>query len=227
MSATVHRETGSGVREVAAQSDGGRRSATRTPARRRSLIRDLVIGHLVGVDHLGCEALVHSAQRCDAMIEGITDLVQAVDFVGELFGKTTPDLGGGNRSGRVLLTWSADTGTNSVEAQRSTAEHRDCRRAGVPADGLIQSQQRLDAGRPRVRAVANLRQRVAVRPATASHFLLGQVQLRDTCIDEMDKPLNAVGWNRHTPHPTARNTQYPRQIRCSGYVSSGREGYAA
>lgn len=223
MNATRNRATGAAAIEVAARSAGRRRPPATTAACGRRLIGDLVVGHVVEADHLGHMALVNRAQRLNAVVQRISGVLQTADLVVELLGQPMLNLASGYRKGRILLRRSADAGAHGVEAQRSTAEHRDRRRTGMPPNGLVQPQQRLDVGSSRVFPVADLRERIPVRSAATSHFLFGQIQLGDTRINEVDEPLNAISGNRHTTHTTARNPQYPRLAFRSGYVSSYRD----
>ncbi len=180
---------------------------------RRCFVRGLIFGYQVAVDgELSQEVAVKSAQRLDAVANVSVNALQVNDGVVEMLGEPIQDLV--RRHGRlgVVLPGPAHAGTNGGDAQRPPAEQGHCRRPGLPSQGLIEAQQRLDVGGSRGRTGPDLCKRVRIGAAAARDLFLGKVQLCYTGVHEVDETLNAVSGNRHTPHPTAQNKEYPCPI---------------
>jgi len=182
----------------------------------------VVVGDELVVDvEFGDDVVVDAAQFSDADVDGFAGAFEAHDFVAELVGEPAQHFGFGERSGGVVAA--AVFAPSRGEAEGFAAEQGGGRGAGLPAQGLVQAQQGSHGGGALVVPAADFGEGVAAGAAATGDFFFGQVQLRDSCVDEVDEALDSVSWDRHRTHPTARNAQYPHPLYVSGLCVTSRD----
>lgn len=186
---------------------------------RRRVVGGAVLGDQIVIDgEFGHEMVVHGAQPLDTDVDRVAVTFEPGDFVVQLRGEALHDFAVGHGLDCVFPDTGDGAGARG-EAQGMATEQDDGRGSWLPAQGGVVAQQRADQGCVLIGASPNFCQGVASGAAAARDFFFGQVQLRDTRINEVDKSVDAVGGDCHTPHPTALNAQYPTSdFRC-GYVS--------
>ena len=147
----------------------------------------------------------HAPQQLNAPVDRRSVILEPVKFFAELRCEPLLDFAFVQGLQRVLALSSPSA--TGEKTQGIAADHSNGRRAGLPSQNGIQAQQGGDRWGVLVLPAAGFGEGIDGRAAAARDFGLGQLQLSEPGLNEVDEPVDPFSWSGHISHPTAPNAR--------------------